>query len=351
MNFLNFVVFVVLSVLSSGRAASQQGVVSVDYQDLAAAFDGNDQDFCPQHLLAAVSEAFGPNGLGFLEIANVPERVVELRATVLSLAPQLANLPAEELEELTRPDQDYTIGWSHGKEQFGIDSATGQPIYDTRKGSFYLDPFRSNNIFPRSLPALEPALLEVTHAMSQVALWVSQLCDAYLQQRDNLVYKSLASRVNTKARLLYYFPTESDATSEDGDWCSWHKDHGSLTALLPGMLLNDQPSSPSNSNRKSGLYIQTRDGNQIHVQLPSTSIGIQVGESVEIMSGGLLVATPHAVMSKGVPMGGRSSLAVFLQPEPSHPLPECPMTADDSLRTRYRSTFGEFQEATTKAFQ
>jgi isopenicillin N synthase-like dioxygenase len=345
-------------------------VVSVDYQELAAAFQGNnndedddDDDACPQHLLTAVSEAFGPNGLGFLEVSNIPQAIVELRTTVLSQAPKIANLPAEELDALTLPDKDYTIGWSHGKEQFGVDSATGEPIYDNRKGSFYLDPFRENtNVFPRSsLPSLEPALLEVTHSMSQVALWVSKLCDAYLQRQDDddMIYTSLESRINTKARLLYYFPNNeeeaSSSSSSEDDWCGWHKDHGSLTALLPGMLWNESPppssSSNNNNHRKPGLYIQTRDGNQIHVQLPPTSIGIQVGETVEVMSGGRLVATPHAVMSSPTLMGGRASLAVFLQPELGQPLPECPVTADDSLRTRYRPTFGAFQEATTKAFQ
>ena len=72
---------------------------------------------------------------------------------------------------------------------------------------------------------------------------------------------------------------------------------------------------------------------------------------MEIMSGGRLVATPHAVMSKGSLMGGRASLAVFLQPELDQALPECPSTADASLQARYRPTFGAFQKATTQAFQ
>ena len=89
----------------------------------------------------------------------------------------------------------------------------------------------------------------------------------------------------------------------------------------------------------------------VPIQLPPTSLGVQVGETVEIMSGGRMVATPHAVMSKGNPMGGRASLAVFLQPEQDQILPSCPSTADPSLQARYRPTFGAFQQATTKAFQ
>ncbi len=354
--FSPLLLVVVLTFCVAGlcNETSSPQIISIAYQELADALDGNSMDACPrQSLLTAVAEAFGPNGLGILEITNIPQHLVDLRTQVLSMAHELATLPTSELDHLTLPETDYTIGWSHGKEQFGLDDS-GRPIYDTRKGSFYVDPFRDhNNIFPTtSIPSLEPALLEVTRAMSQVTLWVSQLCDAYLQNEESLIYNSLKSRINTKARLLYYFPNESEQTNlDDDDWCGWHKDHGSLTALLPGMLLKEQAIAATTTKSKPGLYIQTRDGSQIPIQLPPTSLGIQLGETVEIMSGGRLVATPHAVMSKGMPMGGRASLAVFLQPELDQVLPDCPTTADPSLQARHRPTFGAFQEATTKAFQ
>jgi isopenicillin N synthase-like dioxygenase len=397
------------STSSIASSSSSSLVVSISYQDLARAFGGptyykddNEKDetenpvasssSCPDHLLTAIAEAFGPDGLGFLEITNVPFEMVALRQTVLTLAPQLASLPLDELNALTLPDTFYTIGWSHGKEQFGK-SITGETLYDTRKGSFYLDPFRNNNdnknVFPSSLP-LEGPLLEITHWMSQTTLWISQLCDAYLASVDSehqtqkhndhprgSVFASLETRQNTKARLLYYFPftptiknvkdhTTHDYSSLD-DWCGWHKDHGTLTALLPGLIFDDDGDDNSSSNihdetmkqndtvlptKPPGLYIQTRNKSQIHVQLPPTSIGIQLGETLEIMSGGRLRATPHAVTSGSgsTRSGGRASLAVFLQPEPYHTLPDCPATSDDSLRQRYRPTFGAFQQATTQAF-
>jgi 2OG-Fe(II) oxygenase superfamily len=393
-------------------AESSSSVVSISYQDLARAFggptyhkkDNSDKDetkdaatsssSCPDHLLTAIAEAFGPDGLGFLEITHVPLEMITLRQTVLTLAPQLASLPLDELNALTLPETFYTIGWSHGKEQFGK-NMNGEPLYDTRKGSFYLDPFRNNNVFPSSLP-LEGPLLEMTHWMTQTTLWISQLCDAYLASVDSehqtsnhndipggSVFASLETLQNTKARLLYYFPSTPNIkneidnnTQEDSsldDWCGWHKDHGTLTALLPGLLFDDDDSNNNSSSnnmddetmkqndnelpaKPPGLYIQTRNKNQVHVQLPPTSLGIQLGETLEIMSGGRLRATPHAVTSGSSGngstkrSGGRASLAVFLQPEPHQTLPDCPATADDSLRQRYRPTFGAFQQATTQAF-
>jgi hypothetical protein len=92
---------------SSIASSSSSSVVSISYQDLARAFggptyytkDNSDKDetrdaatsssSCPDHLLTAIAEAFGPDGLGFLEITHVPLEMVTLRQTVLTLAPQL----------------------------------------------------------------------------------------------------------------------------------------------------------------------------------------------------------------------------------------------------------------------
>lgn len=39
-----------------------------------------------------------------------------------------------------------------------------------------------------------------------------------------------------RARLLHYFPPEAAGGEEEGDWCGWHFDHGSLTGGLLVML-------------------------------------------------------------------------------------------------------------------
>jgi hypothetical protein len=39
-------------------------------------------------------------------------------------------------------------------------------------------------------------------------------------------------------RMLHYFPFENKGTTED-DWCGWHNDHGSLTALTSAIYTNN----------------------------------------------------------------------------------------------------------------
>eukprot|EP00980_Cylindrotheca_fusiformis_P003340 scaffold746_cov123-Cylindrotheca_fusiformis.AAC.28 len=326
----------------------ERTVVSVSYNDLKEAFAGHDGKACPQKLFEAVEKAFGPTGLGFLEVADIPEEMVSLRLKVLTLAQELANLPDADLEEITLPSTLYTIGWSHGKEQF-------RGEYDTGKGSFYFDPFQEEqNAFPRSMqPHMEHSLLTTTKRMSQVGLWVAALCNLYLTQNniapERGIPESLAGCRNAKARLLYYYPTAESKEESLDSWCGWHKDHGSLTILVPGLLFGPD----SEKNAKTGLYIRTRERDEVvHVKLPPTSLGVQLGETLEIQSLGKFRATPHAVKSSNQKSVGRASLALFLQPLPEEPLPELYQEADDeSLQMRWRPTFGSFQRATTQAFQ
>ena len=362
-------------------------VVKISFSELQSFSEGNNSETCRQEegnsvdengLVERLAQAFGPDGLGFVEVTDIPSEFVELRQQIMELAKTLATtLSQDELDTITLPETMYSIGWSHGKEKL---SRSGE--YDTGKGSFYFDPFRKDvNVYPQSLqPKLEDSLQTMTEFMASVGWMIAKLCDAYLG--NTLVTSSLQTKVNTKARLLYYFPpppptttTASKESSSFDDWCGWHTDHGSITALVPGHLFGEEEAGTphnnnnkdgdksNNKNYKAGLYIQTRKETTetVHVKLPTTSLGFQVGETVEIMSGGKLRATPHAVRgnSPGRGGGGRASLAVFLQPEANQELPPIVSQSStesrdgdaSSLSARWRSTFGEFQLATIQAFQ
>ena len=384
---IGVVALVVVDAQEDKILVEQRLVVQISYQDLLAFSqenppnddDDNDESSCHTHdddssslkiLTSTIADAFGPEGLGFLEVTEIPPEMVALRTTVLNLAKTLAELPPQELDRITLPEEHYAIGWSHGKERF-------KGKADHAKGSFYFDPFvlpSKKNVFPSSLqPLLEDSLIQMTHFMTKVGLWIAQLVDLFLNMHENSddvsVYKSLQTQHNTKARLLYYFPTNTTTTTttttqEDDDsslddWCGWHKDHGSLTALLPGHFFGNNATTNTNTGTGGGgLYIQTPYG-VVPAPLSSTSLGFQLGETVELFSRGKLRATPHAVKSSGGGGGGRSSLAVFLQPLSDQPLPPLVSTntaaaaaaADASLQARWRPTFGAFQQATLQAFQ
>ncbi len=384
------------------EATSSELIAQISYTDLSELFGGvedsdeiepilerNTSKLGP--LLHKIQSAFDRGALGFLEVTSLPPEMVKLRQKLLPKAENLANLPREELEALELPEKGYSFGWSHGKESFRVQNGeTTKRRYDTAKGSFYFNPYaNSENVYPSSLqPSFEDELLQMTRFMSKVGLWIAVLCDLYLGslgKEDDLhekdctanfdiassissnpwmVYKSLKDgKPSAKARLLYYFPHHeqdeplSNTDHVYDDWCGWHTDHGSLTALLPGMLTGTTDNRSVAIGPKPGLYIKTIGDNErlVHVDLAQDSLGFQLGETLEILSKGKFEATPHAVKASTVSRSiGRASLAVFLQPKASQVLPPMGSTGENSdelsLQNRWRSSFGEFQRVTIESF-
>jgi isopenicillin N synthase-like dioxygenase len=147
------------------------------------------------------------------------------------------------------------------------------------------------------------------------------------------------------------------------------------------MYLDQDGRQVSSPDPLAGLYIQTRAGQILHVQLPPTVLAFQLGETSQIHTGGVLRATPHAVRGprrrpspatildangQRTILVTRESLAVFLEPEydgemdlPIGRLPEdiyddpehLPQSIS-SIQSRWRpgQNFGEFTNATFAAF-
>lgn len=102
-----------------------------------------------------------------------------------------------------------------------------------------------------------------------------------------------------KARLLHYFPMDSSSSSNTknddtnfSNWCGWHNDHGSITGLFPALYIENGRIVEC-PDQQSGLYIKSRSGALVHAMLPPKSLAFQVGETMQIHTGGLLQATPH----------------------------------------------------------
>mgnify|MGYP005847569377 CR=1 FL=1 len=301
-------------------------------------------------LMEQIKNAYGSDGLGILAVSGVPD-MTDLRQILLPLAAKIPKLPQEELQGLEKEEFSYAVGWSHGKEKF-------EGVPDLSKGSFYANPlvndlvqamlerqkqrskknnsdeafkeelgrlvrehpaFFAPNVFPKSIPELEGAISNMGQCIASVGRLVARVCQAYCKNQGVHVEleKILSESLNCKARLLHYFDTAKDkdtTASTDADdkpfdekkedeqkderwWCGWHNDHGSLTGLVPAMYLGEDGKKQASQSPDplAGLYIQSRSGEMVQVKLPSDCLGFQIGETFQILSGGLLQATPHAV--------------------------------------------------------
>lgn len=131
-------------------------------------------------------------------------------------------------------------------------------------------------------------------------------------------------------------------------WCGWHTDNGSLTGLTCGIFTRDGVEIPC-PDSTAGLYIRTRNDQIVKVVYGADDIAYQIGETAEILSGGILRATPHCVQApKGEESSGveRSTFALFMQPDWDEKLsfPEEVHIHKELIPSNASLTYGEYSE-------
>ena len=177
-------------------------------------------------------------------------------------------------------------------------------------GAFY-----APNIWPdKALPELRETAMEMGGLIRDIGKLVARQCDEYvLSQCDTDTYSSgkiqnvIDNSLCCKGRLLHYFPVfvapvedKNDANAnanansngvcennnqdqtvakdvDFSDWCGWHNDHCSLTGLVPAMYFNSDGEEVSCPDPAAGLYIKSRNGALVHVQVPSDALAFQIG--------------------------------------------------------------------------
>jgi len=113
-------------------------------------------------------------------------------------------------------------------------------------------------------------------------------------------------------RLLRYLPVTEAQLADGVLWGEEHTDFNLLT-VLPGGRFHDPDGAPCDRpDEGSGLYLRTRGGEKVRGAPPEGCVVAQVGQQLEILSGGALLATPHVVTAPRTPGYTRVSGAHFL---------------------------------------
>ncbi len=307
-------------------------LVIIDYQDLLLP---PNESSTHDKLHPLLKKAFGIStssssstptepSLGLIAIRNIPS-FLSTKNSFLPLAHKLISLPQNYLDKnLTDESSMYNAGWSYGKEKLKLD----QP--DLSKGSFYFNPVtdvpgteEDRKLYPASYPvniwpeeeiipnfeALGKRLgLLMKDVVALLALHIDEYVKLYCKEYDVCMGMEMKNTEKVKGRLLYYFPHEkvmnenNDGDSKENEqydsWIGWHNDSGFLTALAGDVYLDHDtgdiiPKEEIDPN--AGLYIQDRNGCIKHIQIPDDCMAIQIGECLQIMTGGHVVATPHCV--------------------------------------------------------
>ena len=159
--------------------------------------------------------------------------------------------------------------------------------------------------------------------MMDVGALLALQIDAYARSRvntypENYLHEIIKRGQSHVGRMLHYFPYESKGDAED-DWCGWHNDHGALTGLTSALYTDKGGKETSVPIKTGGLYAKNRFADTARISIPSEMMAFQLGESMQILSGGYLEATPHCVVRSEELAGtgvGRNTFALFMEPDP-----------------------------------
>lgn len=273
----------------------------------------------------ALKVAFGTYGLVFVSQHGVDQ------ADVLGLYDEFREL-------LRRPESEkrswggshlwYQRGWTPPNTEQAV-VAGGQPDFkecwfcapeplDERCRRFWPQIY-ADNVWPDDADAFRDRYLALGHAVHEVGLDLLRACALALHLPEDVFFSRTFGGAHV-SRLLSYLPLTADQVGTGVLWGEEHTDFNVLT-ILPGGCFYE-PDGKRSTGRPDGdgggLYLRTRpseahpDGQIVAGRPPPGCLVAQVGQQLEVLSGGRFLATPHVITAPDEPGWSRASFAHFV---------------------------------------
>lgn len=263
----------------------------------------------PSAFLADLRAATHDVGFFYLVGHGVPQELID---DVLAVAREFFALPEADklsIENLnsphfrgyTRVGGERTQGRTDWREQ--IDIGPERPAVEPGNDVPDWERLEGPNQWPAALPRLRDVVDRWDAALSALSLTLLRAWAIALGQREDLFDLAFADRPSTLIKIVRY-PARPQPQAEQG--VGAHKDAGVLTLLLvePG---------------KGGLQVE-HDGGWIDAPPVPGAFVVNIGELLEVATGGYLKATVHRVESP--PVGSdRISVPYFYNPALSAKIP------------------------------
>ncbi|WP_027506218.1 MULTISPECIES: isopenicillin N synthase family dioxygenase [unclassified Rhodococcus (in: high G+C Gram-positive bacteria)] len=245
----------------------------------------------------------------------------ELVSTVLSLARTFFALPADAKDEISQLNSPQFRGYSRlggeltngavdWREQ--IDIGPEREVIPAAQGYWNL---QGPNQWPSALPELRPAFEAWDAALSDVGLRLLRHWAVSLGAAEDTFDAAFAELPATLIKVVRY-----PGSTENPQGVGAHKDSGVLTLLLV------EPES-------TGLQVELRGGEWIDVPPVAGAFIVNVGELLEVATGGYLRATRHRVLAP-TPGTDRVSVPYFLSPALDARVPIIDLPPELAARSR-----------------
>jgi isopenicillin N synthase-like dioxygenase len=274
--------------------------------------------------------AYGLGDLGLIHIKNhqIPSQDLN---RFYALFDDFCSRPLEEKSKLSHGDIWFQRGWTPPDTERAV-LAGGQPDF---KECYFataedLDPLLqaeypqifADNVWPEDTKetGFDEVYLSIGHQLHTIGLVLLEGIALAL----NLPKDCFTSFVKGGAhvtRALHYLPLNESQVDSDIRWGEEHTDFNLLT-LLPGGRFYYDDHSVYEPKGISGLYLRARgdeqhpQGRRVKGSAPKGCIIAQVGQQLEILTGGELLATPHEILPPKDVGVHRSSMAHFIHAHP-----------------------------------
>ncbi|AKT41543.1 isopenicillin N synthase family dioxygenase [Chondromyces crocatus] len=285
----------------------------------------------------ALRQAFGTFGLVYVQNHGVDAQALSRFYDAFG---DFVARPVEQKRPYGRADLWYQRGWTPPNTEVAV-AGNGQPDF---KECYFAAPLPTDDLSPLEFPQLYPenlwpedappyfkeGLLTMGRALHDAGLALLSAA-AIALGLDKAAFTSLCERAPHVTRALQYLPLDASQVNTGILWGEEHTDFNLLTLLPGGRFLDPEGRPASQPDSKSGLYLRTRatpdepNGRLVRGSAPPGCIVAQVGQQLEILTGGTFLATPHVITAPGVPGWQRQSAAHFMHVHTSSvlfPLPK-----------------------------
>lgn len=274
---------------------------------------------------AAFVETFGDglSELGFVAVEGhgVPQSLIDQN---YALFRQLFDLGEQTKRNYERPES----GRQRGYTPFGLEHAKDSEKPDLKEfwyvgreidGDEALAERMPPNVWPSEVPELREAALSLFFAMERSAMQMLGAISEYLGLDQSLLPEK-AQQGNHVLRVIHYPVCEG--FDEPGAMRAAAHEDINLITLLPAAT-------------KSGLEIESRDGDWIPVPTREGQIIVDTGDMMKRLTNDVMRATTHRVVNPAGEPEPRYSMPFFVHPHPEARLDVLEACVDEKESAKY----------------
>ncbi len=271
----------------------------------------------------ALNEAFGQYGLVYVRNHGIEAERLE---RFYDRWVELTERSADEKQSWARADVWYQRGWTPPNTEQAV-VAGGQPDF---KECYFVAPkpldercrlmfpeIYADNSWPENADDWREDYLALGTAVHEVGMDLLRACAKALDLPEATFSEATEGGPHV-TRALRYLPLDESQVGTDILWGEEHTDFNLLTLLPGGRFYDPAGERCERPDPEAGLYLRARatdehpKGRMVHGRPPAGCLVAQVGQQLEILTGGRYQATPHVITPPKQPAYTRTALAHFI---------------------------------------